>query len=888
MPGVASYRNVHIFGGSTNRSLIHRIATGIGGKVRDLSAVLILPWTTGLKTMNPRELPFTKQFSINGREYSAKAFTDNFGPPRVILLRSELFEEPLFDGSKSPEDRFLGAYFFCKTAVELIKNFSMPFPVVNCHGTETGLLPYLMKADPELSKEKAFYTIHHNEMRTSVDPEETTFSLDHAVFPERFFASVPSLAKVPGVGADLFYEGKISLVKAGVYFSDIAMVLHKKFIEDLFAKDPTETNFFRRMFLRGKLTFLLGDEDMGLDQARKAKKIIDINAEAAGIVGPYAYSQSMPAKHYSGTNSEILIHTSQAFAGREEEAKEALAISFGPKMKERVRVYPSFAGGPRGSGSAILYMLSKLEELYEGGAAVEKPVVHLNVGGESISMGSKPVTSYEVAARQAGMIFPQLPNGKNNWVPVLGNTTLTIPESRLMSGSSLIRYRKAGIFLFGFPIDVGKRTESEMNVISKQWGAVFADAETGNIFSIRERPTVDEIKEGARIGGDRAYLNLSNYAVRADVAKEMVDMYMRRMVDQMSKTIIYKAYSLHFVKHMIEPMILASRAMTELVDTRSIWEKRFETEGVDFLQKPFFLSDWMALYDYAHHIVKTFGPVAVAYGTGKFQDLRSKAGREKLGRILDAKSDTPDSAVLKRFFAIPVPSGQKDAPGEPYAPEREDITIGGGARVAPVDEGLVLPDVMIAGGSGPVPDSIALFRQMAGSMIGLSHPAAVKLLETTIKNRADQISAFDEKAMRDGVLKMKRYLFLQVFEWAETPMGKEFLRTLPEDIAADLPLEGIEGLFKAMRTLAQGVFSDKKPHASYYACDPFQDTFLVTAEGAPQAADGSYEIRSAVDLETIITSGQRKEIVENWILPAGRYIFSFHRMHMPDLDLDKF
>ena len=420
-----------------------------------------------------------------------------------------------------------------------------------------------------------------------------------------------------------------------------------------------------------------------LSVPEQAKKIVDLAKKTAKTLAPYSLATELSAGFLSREDVSLLVHISKNVP--KDYTLQLLSV-----LKRRLRgpflgkVFIDVRGfsGPFGSGSAIVHMLSraaKVEEKYPG---IKWPVVHLGVGTETNIIGKTGISFAEIAARTAGFIADQLPskedlqvkkngnggngNGKTDqdhqWTIIVGNTVLFLPEGKLMAGQSLLKDAKAGIVVFARPYDLNKIEQGELNGLS-EWGAVFADKVTGEVFTIKEKPSsVDEVRQGAAIG--MGGVNLSVYAVRGDVRKWILQAYtgVSGLADK---------YALHFVRHILEPMMIQEKRRTEgengpVKDKSECtgldeWLGRWSKDTIDENGNHILREDWIELFWKAQDIKRDFGGVVMAHSTGSFYDLRIQNAPDEKKLLNDLVSVNP----LRAFFGFP----EIKAPEPPLVPE---------------------------------------------------------------------------------------------------------------------------------------------------------------------------------------------------------------------------
>jgi|GEM_PF-3523379 len=899
-PGVGKYDIAYILGGRTNRSLVHRLATGIGNSVRHRNSVLITPWTQDLKTISPAQLDFHKDFRVPGSEAVVSAYRDNLGPPRVILVKSALFDEGIFNRGLPLNQQFVRAYIFARCVVDILRSMEMPMPLVSCHGSETGLIPYLLKQDNASPQAKVMFTAHHEE-RTSTDEkgvEKTTYDLDFALFPSKLFRNIKALQAALEEGSDLFYEGQVSALKLGIYFSDMAMMLHSHLLYDLFSNDPTPTNFFRGMVESGRLTYLLGRDDADLNHAKKAKMIVDIESEAFNRIGPYMFSMETARKSLSEGANHLLIHTGQSVPGFQNDAgylnfiKHSLLLRAGSAVSSRVSMHPVGEHGPHDSGSAVIHMLSEAAALRHSNPDVTRPVVHLNRDKERILISGSRISLSEIAARQSAFIFPQLPNGNVGWTLIHGNTTVFIPYGRLMAGSSLLRLSSGGLFIFGYPVDISSKSDEHLGIISKRWGFIFADNQSGEVFSIKENPSVEEIRRGVELaGGSVAYVNLSNYAVRDDARDMMLKLY-HVGEDGFGESLSVE-YALHFIRHILEPMVLTEESRME-------WRARWVTEGRDKLNRRFTEHAWDILFDNAQKLRKRFGGIVMASGQGIFSDIRSAGNRDRLAERFDGKTGDALSRTIRMFFDVPEPVQPvieaKEPPlPEPAAPAGEDHAA---------SELIVtsVSDASVPAFSGPMrplnAKGVELFQYLLDEMIGESRfsmvPKAVEQLKIKRGKGAEKLS---EVQMRDIIRHFKRNVLRSLTKWEEKKLAADYLQSMPQSIFDSTPIDAIMGLFGIIEPASQKVFNSKKPHGETYEGDPSHPKFFVVVEDAetwppePEAKDLNAAPaigRIALNLSGTLPADIQRSIKSGWIFSSLGCVIGVYQIDVDDLEMRKF
>ncbi|MBF0593474.1 MAG: glycogen synthase [Candidatus Omnitrophica bacterium] len=136
--------------------------------------------------------------------------------------RSSIYGENMSDYPDNLE-RFT---FFCREALNLLKEVGLPADIIHCHDWPTAIVPLLLKSsfsqDPFFAATRTVFTIHNLAYQ--------------GIFPGEEFGTL-------GVAAGYFnedqveYYGKVNLLKTGIVFSDYVTTVSPQYAKEILTKD---------------------------------------------------------------------------------------------------------------------------------------------------------------------------------------------------------------------------------------------------------------------------------------------------------------------------------------------------------------------------------------------------------------------------------------------------------------------------------------------------------------------------------------------------------------------------------------------------------------------------------------------------------------------------
>jgi starch synthase len=145
--------------------------------------------------------------------------------PFYLIDREDLYHRPNLYGNPTGDyyDNMERFVFFAHAALRLIENIGFKPDVIHCHDWQTGLVPALLKGpygkNPKLSRISSIFTIH-NIGYQGVFPEE---KLVVTGLPKDEFLNIDGLE----------FWGNISLLKAGIVYSDAVTTVSPKYAQEL-------------------------------------------------------------------------------------------------------------------------------------------------------------------------------------------------------------------------------------------------------------------------------------------------------------------------------------------------------------------------------------------------------------------------------------------------------------------------------------------------------------------------------------------------------------------------------------------------------------------------------------------------------------------------------
>ena len=194
-----------------------------------LDVRLVLPFYRIIREGNYEIRPILKKLEVPlGKErFRTNVLETQLGPgiPVYLIEREDLYDRPNLYGNPGGDyyenlERFS---FFAHAALRLTKALSFKPHVVHCHDWQTGLVPALLKGPygdiPTFSDVASVFTIHNLGYQ--------------GLFPEEKF-SVTGLPKTEFFHAEgLEYWGKLSLLKAGINYSEAITTVSPTYAEEI-------------------------------------------------------------------------------------------------------------------------------------------------------------------------------------------------------------------------------------------------------------------------------------------------------------------------------------------------------------------------------------------------------------------------------------------------------------------------------------------------------------------------------------------------------------------------------------------------------------------------------------------------------------------------------
>ena len=145
--------------------------------------------------------------------------------PLYLIEREDLFDRPNLYGNSSGDyyDNLERFSFFCHGALRLAEELSFCPDLVHCHDWQSGLVPPLIKGPYRHSacvgKAKTMFTIHNLGYQGIFPPEKLGLT---GLSPEGYF-------RMDG----LEFWGKISLLKAGLVYSDMITTVSPTYAQEI-------------------------------------------------------------------------------------------------------------------------------------------------------------------------------------------------------------------------------------------------------------------------------------------------------------------------------------------------------------------------------------------------------------------------------------------------------------------------------------------------------------------------------------------------------------------------------------------------------------------------------------------------------------------------------
>jgi starch synthase len=165
-----------------------------------------------------------ERFSLYRGDFAGRSFDTWFIEHADFFNRPELYRDPSTGNDWADnDDRFI---FFSNAVLESCKAINFMPDVIHCNDWQTGLIPAFIKADPSWADFCGIATLFsiHNIAYQGNFPSQS-FSktgLDRSLF-------------APGQGFEFW--GKMSFLKAGVWYSDIINTVSKRYAQEIQASN---------------------------------------------------------------------------------------------------------------------------------------------------------------------------------------------------------------------------------------------------------------------------------------------------------------------------------------------------------------------------------------------------------------------------------------------------------------------------------------------------------------------------------------------------------------------------------------------------------------------------------------------------------------------------
>jgi starch synthase len=194
-----------------------------------LDVRLVLPFYQIIREGNYEVRPILKKLEVPlGKEnFRTNVLETQLRPgvPVYLIEREDLYDRPNLYGNPGGDyyDNLERFSFFAHAALRLTEALSFKPHVVHCHDWQTGLVPALLKGPygdiPTLSDVASVFTIHNLGYQ--------------GLFPEEKFP-VTGLPKTEFFHAEgLEYWGKLSLLKAGINFSEAITTVSPTYAKEI-------------------------------------------------------------------------------------------------------------------------------------------------------------------------------------------------------------------------------------------------------------------------------------------------------------------------------------------------------------------------------------------------------------------------------------------------------------------------------------------------------------------------------------------------------------------------------------------------------------------------------------------------------------------------------
>lgn len=190
---------------------------------------LVLPLYAMVRTSAAQMRPMGKDLKVplgasvlTARIWESRTAQDT---PLYFIEREDLFGRPNLYGNSSGDyyDNLERFSFYCHGALRLAEELSFCPDLVHCHDWQTGLVPALIRGPYRQSscvgRAKTMFTIHNLGYQGIFPPEKLRLT---GLSPEGFF-------RMDG----LEFWGKISLLKAGIVYSDMVTTVSPTYAQEI-------------------------------------------------------------------------------------------------------------------------------------------------------------------------------------------------------------------------------------------------------------------------------------------------------------------------------------------------------------------------------------------------------------------------------------------------------------------------------------------------------------------------------------------------------------------------------------------------------------------------------------------------------------------------------
>ena len=207
------------------------VAGALPNALRDLGVEveIMLPFYRAVREREFQVRPILKDLAVpvGNSELTAQVLGAKTAAGLSVYLieREDLYDRPNLYGTPLGDyyDNLERFAFFAYAALETATILSLKPNVIHCHDWQTGLVPALIKAPYRDS--------------TSLGPLATVFTIHNLGYPGLFPAEKLSLTGLSGEAffhpEGLEYYGKLSLLKAGIVYSDAITTVSPAYAEEI-------------------------------------------------------------------------------------------------------------------------------------------------------------------------------------------------------------------------------------------------------------------------------------------------------------------------------------------------------------------------------------------------------------------------------------------------------------------------------------------------------------------------------------------------------------------------------------------------------------------------------------------------------------------------------